>query len=487
MHKQRLLLAATVTVAALLTPIIPAAYGVQSPVREQASTVLDTLVVTAQQQDMPGYSQNSFRYPQARKDLGAKANQWDYIYQRDFNRDTIQISDDGDVLYGELDNDPYSGQQIIYKKGDTSSVDIEHVVARSEAWDSGAYQWTQEQRDVFANDPLELIAVDSSMNRSHGEKDAANWLPSHGNGLFPHGNPSYDCKYVARQIAVKAKYKLTVDQAEKTAMQHTLASCPDQTLPIESDGAYWDDGHVMYSKQDLKQVTATYDGKPIQGFDPINGGRWTVADVKKLGLPKAPDGWSASTIPTTCSNANGSACVKQVTVTITSPDDTVRVSYVFMETQQSSPEPSRQHVVTLIGDGLSSSTVRVDDGVTIGDLKTPQRDGYRFLGWLHDGKLVESTLRITKDMTLTASWQPVIKSDTNTNADKPAHDSTPIPQPSASDPEPQIPQPTTQPTELAHTGASVLPILIITLAFCTIAAIMIVLIQLRKAQERETV
>ncbi|MDM8322057.1 hypothetical protein QUW48_00545 [Bifidobacterium pullorum] len=55
-------------------------------------------------------------------------------------------------------------------------------------------------------------------------------------------NPAYDCLYVARQIAVKDKYDLSVDKDEKNAMSDVLATCPAQTIPSEGDGAYWESG-----------------------------------------------------------------------------------------------------------------------------------------------------------------------------------------------------------------------------------------------------
>ena len=210
--------------------------------RRLASDVLATLETTATQADVDGYSpDSSFDYPADVDDAtyGSKADMWDVIYMRDFDPTTI-VMDDGDVISGVLRNDPYSGTDVTYEKGGQSEIDIEHVVARSEAWDSGAYAWDQDKRDAFANDPLELMAVSSGGNRAHGEKDAAEWLPSVGVKSTGVKNPSYDCNYVARQIAVKAKYELTVDEAERQAMTNVLATCPAQTVPLESDGEYWE-------------------------------------------------------------------------------------------------------------------------------------------------------------------------------------------------------------------------------------------------------
>ena len=69
----------------------------------------------------------------------------------------------------------------------------------------GAQRWPRRERVAFANDPLNLLAVEPSANRQKGDGDAATWLPPY---------KSFRCAYVARQIAVKAKYGLWVTPAE---------------------------------------------------------------------------------------------------------------------------------------------------------------------------------------------------------------------------------------------------------------------------------
>ncbi|PKW09476.1 Protein of unknown function [Streptomyces sp. 1222.5] len=125
------------------------------------------------------------------------------------------------VTYGLLDPDPYSGKEITYRRG-RSQVDIDHVVALSDAWQKGAKYWAPSKRIALANDPLNLIAVDASTNRGKGDGDTATWLPP---------NKTYRCTYVAAQVAVKKKYGLWVTAAEKTAMKKVLATCPKQKLP----------------------------------------------------------------------------------------------------------------------------------------------------------------------------------------------------------------------------------------------------------------
>jgi len=98
------------------------------------------------------------------------------------------------VLAGTLAPEPYTGTSIRFVYGGTSEVDIDHVVALSDAWQKGAARWPSGKRLALANDPLNLMAVDASTNRSKGDGDTTTWLPP---------NKSYRCTYVARQVAVK--------------------------------------------------------------------------------------------------------------------------------------------------------------------------------------------------------------------------------------------------------------------------------------------
>ena len=121
------------------------------------------------------------------------------------------------VLSGTL-IDPYSGTKIDFVRGNVTSmeVQIDHVVALSNAWQTGAFKLTLEKRTVFANDPENLLAVKGSLNSQKGDGDAATWLPP---------LKSFRCTYVSKQIAVKAKYGLWVTAPEKAAMKSILAKC----------------------------------------------------------------------------------------------------------------------------------------------------------------------------------------------------------------------------------------------------------------------
>jgi len=146
------------------------------------------------------------------------------ILARDLTQKTYVAGDDCRIQNGVL-YDPYTADWITYVRGGVSEVDIDHVVALGDAWQKGAQQLSPARREVFANDPLELLAVSSTANRIKGDGDAATWLPS---------NTSFRCDYVARQIAVKQKYRLWVTRAEHDAMARVLSTCPGQKLPTSS-------------------------------------------------------------------------------------------------------------------------------------------------------------------------------------------------------------------------------------------------------------
>lgn len=139
-------------------------------------------------------------------------------------RDLTELDEDGDgctILSGVLE-DPYSGELIEFTRGvDTSAaVQIDHVVALMNAWETGAQQLPQERREALANDPLNLQATAGSLNQSKGAGDAATWLPP---------RKSYRCEYVTRQVQVKTEYELWVTEAERNAIAGILSSCEEAT------------------------------------------------------------------------------------------------------------------------------------------------------------------------------------------------------------------------------------------------------------------
>lgn len=145
------------------------------------------------------------------------------------NRDLAEVTykpgtNDCVVLTGILEIDPLTGTRIDFERGNDTpnAVQIDHVVALSDAWQKGAQQLTDQQRLFFANDPLNLLTVDGA---AKSEDNAASWLPK---------NNSFRCIYVATQVAVKHKYSLWMTQAEHDAIARILESCPGQAMPEDS-------------------------------------------------------------------------------------------------------------------------------------------------------------------------------------------------------------------------------------------------------------
>lgn len=87
----------------------------------------------------------------------------------------------------------YSGEVIF----DASKIDIDHIVPLKWAWDHGASEWSREKRKQFANDPINLVAVEARLNRQKGAKGLDEWLP-----------PKNVEQYKARFKRVLVKYGL---------------------------------------------------------------------------------------------------------------------------------------------------------------------------------------------------------------------------------------------------------------------------------------
>lgn len=152
---------------------------------------------------------------------------------RILQRDLVAVTYGGEgctIVSGHL-LDPYTGKTMPFKRGPGTSnnVQIDHVVALSNAWRTGAQALGYRMRVKFANDPLELLAVKGSANQAKGGQDAAHWLPK---------NKAFRCVYVARQIYIKAKYHLWVTKSEKSAMARVLSRCPKQPLPRPLETTY---------------------------------------------------------------------------------------------------------------------------------------------------------------------------------------------------------------------------------------------------------
>ena len=162
-------------------------------------------------------------------------------YDRDLFDHWVDADGDGcstrnEVLISEAD-DPVSvgascaltgGRWYSYydavSQGSASALDVDHMVPLAEAWDSGASSWSDDTREAYANDlddERSLVAVTAADNRSKGDQDVAEWLPDNDR-----------CRYLREFVAVKTRWRLTVDTAEKSAMTALAADCTDSTITV---------------------------------------------------------------------------------------------------------------------------------------------------------------------------------------------------------------------------------------------------------------
>lgn len=184
-----------------------------------ALTAVDQLVIKGRG-PMTGYDRS--RFGDAWFDVNRNGcDTRDDILRRDLRQRRLRAGTHGCVVTSGTLADPYTATRIRYVRGH-SRVDIDHVVALGDAWQLGAAHWAAGERVAFANDPLNLLAVSASANRQKGDSDAASWLPK---------AKAFRCAYIARQVAVKLKYRLAATAAERAAMRRVLDSCPGLALP----------------------------------------------------------------------------------------------------------------------------------------------------------------------------------------------------------------------------------------------------------------
>jgi hypothetical protein len=170
-----------------------------------------------------GYARSEFGQTWADVDRNGCDTRND-ILKRDLTEVLLKEKTRNCVVLSGILIDRYSGETINFVRGNITSmeVQIDHVVAMSNSWQTGAFKLTLAQRTALANDPMNLFAVKGRLNSQKGDGDAATWLPP---------LKKFRCAYVAQQIAVKAKYSLWVTAPEKEAMMRILTTCPKQALP----------------------------------------------------------------------------------------------------------------------------------------------------------------------------------------------------------------------------------------------------------------
>jgi hypothetical protein len=126
------------------------------------------------------------------------------------------------VARGVLKESSYSGDRVKFATGETK-IDIDHVVALADAWRMGASEWKSAKRAQFANDPLNLLAVDRDENQEKNDASAARWTPT--------WDPDAECDFLVRHVTIKTKYHLAVADQERYAFITSLGTS-------ECDGNY---------------------------------------------------------------------------------------------------------------------------------------------------------------------------------------------------------------------------------------------------------
>ena len=162
-------------------------------------------------------------------------------YSRDLFNHWVDADGDGcdtrdEVLISEAEEAPSVGSSCAISGGrwfsyydgvsqtSASALDIDHVVPLAEAWDSGAGDWSSATREAYANDlgdSRTLVGVTAGENRSKGDQDVAEWLPA-----------QQQCRYLREWVAVKHRWRLSVDSAEKSAMSSLASGCTNSTITV---------------------------------------------------------------------------------------------------------------------------------------------------------------------------------------------------------------------------------------------------------------
>ena len=209
----------------------------------RASTESDDVVYYSAEMPTPEYTVSKYRLRKAKQDLSALEIRKTDTAPVEYDKSLVpngwaDVDNNGcqtryDVLFENLAGlvngekscsvesgslfDYYSGQVITYDHTISGGgIDIDHVVAKENAWNSGGYSWTTDQWEEYVNDKSVLLAVSATENRSKGGKDAAEWLVPN--------NPDFRCRYVIMQINIKKNYGLSVRSAEKAAIENVLST-----------------------------------------------------------------------------------------------------------------------------------------------------------------------------------------------------------------------------------------------------------------------
>lgn len=185
-------------------------YTVSAQELKSAKSTLDALAVRSNTTNVPDYDSQSMPGWYDADDDGC-STRYDVL-----TRDILNEKTDGancKVKFGTM-FDYYTGALVKYNRlVNGGGIDVDHIVAKGNAWISGGYTWNNDQWKTYINDEDVLIATSVKANRSKGDKDASEWLPP---------NEKFWCRYVIYQVNIKSKYSLSVSANEKSTIENVL-------------------------------------------------------------------------------------------------------------------------------------------------------------------------------------------------------------------------------------------------------------------------
>ena len=191
-------------------------------------------------------------------------NPSDYPYPQSVEAQIV--AELGGAIYG-----PYTGTSF----RSTRDTDIEHIVARSEAHDSGLCAAPAPVKATFARDLLNLTLAHPRLNRyQKSGKDVAEWTPA-----------VNTCWFAARTLAVRRKYRLTIDRAEAAAVERILTACPSTDLVRHPP-------HTR-SVPAVSPSLLPADVDALALWDDNRNGRITCAEARRHGIAPVPRGHPA--------------------------------------------------------------------------------------------------------------------------------------------------------------------------------------------------
>ena len=140
------------------------------------------------------------------------------------SRDLVEVTYEGCTVLTGMLRDPYTGNTIefqhdrVARAGNPGSqgVQIDHIISLAAAHEGGAWQWSPQDRELFANQLTNLLAVDGKTNQSKSDRGPAAWMPP---------DPSYWCEYAAQYTQIATDWNLAVTSNDRDMLVDILKAC----------------------------------------------------------------------------------------------------------------------------------------------------------------------------------------------------------------------------------------------------------------------